>query len=416
MLITYFSSKLQKQDEIQLDTEQLEIWCSNIVQSYFSTESENEMYIGFCYQTILDGNYSDEYRVPGSTTLLLLALTRGLEELCKNNTRGNNHQPVSITNDSSDQEENNFKIARWLPFVFKTEENPSNLNEIPFEDQYKLQEIKESQVIDKKFLGATSRGIIIKKQFPSVVRIVFVIGIISFNVYAGFIIAGTNLKSRVQVFRMLGTFVEVLSSGISIALLLLKVRLLSKWELNDMLRDRIRTRSLTELYAAISPNRMVKMARAMKRLVHEMLRGCKPTESLTEICKSIRPNRNEKKAKAIKLLASIPNPKNVFSWNYSCAFVDEGCGEFEIDEDITIEDLRNAGYRFGVNYYGQPIVADTRAQVRCVEFPNEEKETVHISGLHEWQPRYMFELPTNNLTVAGTNSSSPFSETVADSV
>ena len=386
MLITYFSSKLQKQDEIQLDTEQLEIWCSNIVQSYFSTESENEMYIGFCYQTILDGNYSDEYRVPGSTTLLLLALTRGLEELCKNNTRGNNHQPVSITNDSSDQEENNFKIARWLPFVFKTEENPSNLNEIPFEDQYKLQEIKESQVIDKKFLGATSRGIIIKKQFPSVVRIVFVIGIISFNVYAGFIIAGTNLKSRVQVFRMLGTFVEVLSSGISIALLLLKVRLLSKWELNDMLRDRIRTRSLTELYAAISPNRM------------------------------------EKKARAIKLLATIPNPKDVFSWHHSCAFVDGGCGEFEIDADIMIEDLRDAGYKFGVNYYGQPIVADTRAQVRSVEFPKdeeekpEEKKTVHISGLHEWQPKYIFELPTNNLTVAGTNSSSSFSDTISDYV
>ncbi len=417
VIITYFSSKLNKQFKHQLDHAQLDQGCSSVIQSHFSSDTENKMYIGFCYQTILDGYYSDEYSIPGSTTLLLLALTRGLEELYKNNNLGIDHQPRKIANENSREVENDFNFARLLSKIFKKEEILSNPGQKPPVGSSKLQKLeKESCGNDEKFLGATSRGITIKKSFPWVVTVGLVIGIISFAVYAGFIIEGSNLNSRVLVFRMLGTFVEVASSSIAMGLFLLKVIFLTKWEISDMLRGRIRTRSLKELCDSISSKRKKKIRKSIKLFAQDMLKGRIRTRSITEICASISSNKMEKKARAIKLLAGIPNPIDVFSWNHSCAFVDGGRGEFEIDDDITIEDLRKAGYKFGVNYYGQPIVADTRAQVRCVEFPDVEKKTVHISGLHEWQPKYIFELPTSNLPVAGTNPSSPFSETVAECV
>ena len=382
VLITYFSSKLYKQDGIQLDHEQLNLWCSIIIQSYFSLKSDNEMYIGFCYQTILDGYYSDGYSAPGSsdgysapgsTTLLLLALTRGLEELSKNNVLGRNHQPRRITNEDSEQVGNDFNFARLISCVFKKKENSSDLDQK--QPVYQLKMLNASEDNDDKFLGATSRSITIKTSFPwAAFLVVTGICFILFTVNEAFIAEGNASK---VIRTILGKLAQAAPSLIAIAVFLLKFIIPGDW---DILRDRIHTQSLRELKESISS------------------KGA------------------GKKTRAIKLLASIPNPGYVFSGKNSCAFVHGGSGWFEIDEAITTDDLRNAGYKFGVNYYGQPIVADVKTQVRCVEFPNDEKNNVHISGLHEWQPKYMFELPTRNLRVAGTNSSSPFSETVADCV
>ncbi len=416
VIITYFSSKLYKQDKTQLNHKQLDLWCSDLIQSYFFLENDNKMYIGFCYQTILDGYFSDTYSVPGSTALLLLALTRGLQELHRNNTLGNNHQPIMKRKENWGPSENNFKFASWISCVFQNRENSSNLDQASSDNSWKLKVIKKNEDSDEKFVSANSRGIVIKKSFSWIIVGAITLLYITFIILLRIKKEETNQKPREQIFRIIEIVMEVIPSCVTIELFLLKLLLLRNWEINDMLRGRRRTQSLKELCASISPNRMEKMARAIKLLARDIRQGRMPTQSLTEFRKSICLNRTEKKARAIKLLTRIQNPKEVFARDFSCAFVEAGNGEFEIDDDITIEDLRKAGYKFGVNYYGQPVVADTRAQVRSVKFEEGENKPVRISGLHELQPKYIFQLPTRDLIVAGTNSSSRFSETVADYV
>lgn len=377
ILISYFASKLYGKAKIQYNAEQLDRWSKQRIESYFSMDSKNKMYIGFCFKTILDGRYGDEYNVSASANLLLLALTRGYSQLAINNLKGRGYQPSKRPIIRLSRESTRSSITRIISWG-RDSESESNMN---FQG-FGVTNIKpKTQDHNLSFLGATSRGITVKTNFPPTVIIVTIISVVWLLWYIITIFTGRQFKTSYDVAQTLGTFLEVISGEIAVALLLIKCLFLRKWEISDMLRSRRRARSLQELRVAIG-------------------------------------GRMES---AIELLASIPNPKEVFSRHKSCAFVDGGQGEFEIDEKITTEDLRKAGYKFGVNYYGEPIVADTRAQIRKVKFPDvveendTEEATIHIEGMHESQPKYVFEIPTETMAVAGTYGT-PFSKSIVFSV
>lgn len=102
---------------------------------------------------------------------------------------------------------------------------------------------------------------------------------------------------------------------------------------------------------------------------------------------------------ALEVCSLLDNPEEVFSKWRSCAFADGSYGEFEIDTGIYVNDLLRIGERkhshsmfshskfseskcskgdkspklsgfiFGVDYYGNPIVADMLGRIRIIEFP-----------------------------------------------
>lgn len=59
-----------------------------------------------------------------------------------------------------------------------------------------------------------------------------------------------------------------------------------------------------------------------------------------------------------RMAFNILHPERLFSHYNSRAFTSAGQGDFEIDEEIEMEHLDQAGYIFGCNYHGDLIVKD----------------------------------------------------------
>ena len=105
-------------------------------------------------------------------------------------------------------------------------------------------------------------------------------------------------------------------------------------------------------------------------------------------------------------------PENIFSYYNSCAFSVDGQGEFEVDVSIDVDDLTEAGYFFGVNYYGDPIAKDAKGEIRkihfsygicksetCGKYCRCKHESIDIGGYHPLQTNKIFNLNTNNRIV-----------------
>lgn len=109
------------------------------------------------------------------------------------------------------------------------------------------------------------------------------------------------------------------------------------------------------------------------------------------------------------MCATIPYPKETFSYSTSCPFTETGRGEFEIDEEIEIKHLDEAGFVFGVNFHGDPIVCDAKGKIRKLLFRmcskcEEECDCsprVHIGGCHDLQTKLIFQLSYENRLVVG---------------
>lgn len=112
----------------------------------------------------------------------------------------------------------------------------------------------------------------------------------------------------------------------------------------------------------------------------------------------------DSKRRAISLCASIPLPQTIFSYYNSCAFTVQGQGEFEVDVTIDVDDLSAAGYYFGVNYYGHPVVEDAKGDIRKIYFDTFMVEdcmpkSITVRGYHPLQTNKMFDSNTKNRTV-----------------
>ena len=96
------------------------------------------------------------------------------------------------------------------------------------------------------------------------------------------------------------------------------------------------------------------------------------------------------------MCSTVPNPETVFSYK-SCAFTNNRNGGFNIDDDIDICDLEKGGYKFGVTFYGEQVVADARGNVRNFYIASKfDNMTLHIADNHKRQPGYIFRLSTFN--------------------
>ncbi len=139
----------------------------------------------------------------------------------------------------------------------------------------------------------------------------------------------------------------------------------------------------------------------------DILTNGRRAKTLSELISALRKDRS----RAIRLCAKLKNASAILSNHDSCAFTERGEGEFEIDEKMMVRDLQGclqrkcnpcycAIYKFGVNYYGEPVMADANGNVRKLKYPCErQSSTLHVAGSHEFGLKYIMELPSKGLHV-----------------
>ena len=104
---------------------------------------------------------------------------------------------------------------------------------------------------------------------------------------------------------------------------------------------------------------------------------------LSELISALENDRS----RAIRLCAKLKNVSTILSGHNSCAFTQRGEGEFEIDADITVRNLQDLqdestvdncwNYIFGAKYYGEPVMADAKRNVRKIEYLSEGQSTCY---------------------------------------
>ncbi len=339
-----------------------ESWCNEQIRKYTAIEhdskSEDTMYIGFCFRTLLEGGYGSQEVVNGAKNLLLLALVRGIVKLSENLTENNEYRtsvPAS-TEDKPPRERRPFfygfdkEYIAWRNFTFKiqSDRKQKHFGVVPV--------IRRTK--HPLFIGATNKSITIKAKFPF---ILFFLSLFGVAVVLGYTIPmAIRQRSRNNLEEFFGSLAALISATTGLVLLVTKC-IYKKWKIVEMWYRKRTTYRLTELSKVIYGG----------------------------------------KSEAIKLCCSIDQPKKVFSQWMSCAFAHEGEGEFEIDEKINVEDLKDAGMLFGVDYYGRPIVSDPHGKIRQLQFYNDEPNngTLHVGGDHELKIEYLYKVPIKNLEV-----------------
>lgn len=370
ILVSYFSHILFQQKTAQVQHQELENWSSKKIVDFLSPSNRPNMYIGFCFASIIDSGYSDKDVRNGSTNVLLIALTRGLVKYYDNLTSRNH----LLRNELEVNEEEREKEAQpsFRPRLNLWISKIRHCRHLPKDDGKCLPEsgaITEAAVdeeIGKEikrlrkdlYLSATSHGILVKIG-TCPYRFYFCLFLLLAISFFYSVVRFVNLKTRnlFTIVSYLGNVAEVFSALLAIFLLLGKF-IYPKWGANDFLHWRWRTRSLSEL-AEVSGG----------------------------------------KDKALKLCAGIRQADRIFSPDHSCAFSVKGEGDFIIDKPITIHELLDAGYKFGVNYYGEPVATDVCGVVRELFYPGTEREHVHIGAKHKLQTELIFQLPARKVKV-----------------
>lgn len=73
---------------------------------------------------------------------------------------------------------------------------------------------------------------------------------------------------------------------------------------------------------------------------------------------------------------------------------------FEIDIDISVSDLQQSGFRFGIDYFGNPIVADEPGKIRMLQADkNYNNLQFKIGEQYKLHLKYFLELPIQNVRV-----------------
>lgn len=204
----------------------------------------------------------------------------------------------------------------------------------------KLQDVREC------LLGATKHGITVRTTRPrDMMLILATLLLITISYFCLRI-------SKAPVEDVLSTATTFLSVSLLLSALYMKVKY-RKWELVEALRRERTAKKLSELEAVL-----------------------------------------ESRDRAIQIVASIEYPETVMSSWKSCAFTNfrtrADQGEFEIDIDLTVEDLERAGFLFGFEYNGNFVMADLQGKLRDASIAKAEKTwRVHVGGFRELHPEYI---------------------------
>lgn len=350
-----------------IEVSEMEIWSHKLISSFTSEDILNNrssgcMYIGFCFRTLMSGGYTDKTIVNSSTSLLLIALCRGLVKLASNNSKVKSFMSESIKeqfkNDNTSEDEKDQQIIekRDIPFGIV---NPNYYTR------------------HEAFISANSKEITVKAKIPYLVWILAFMHltlILSYGIPLGIRQRYIAEKLWEEYWSGLITIVTA-SSGISFLVFFFR-----GWDLSDMFHRRRTARCMSELEKA------------------------------------------QARADVIKIFAQIRNPGEVFSSRNSSAFTSDARGEFQIDYKITVRHLQEAGFIFGVDYYGHPIVSDSLGRIREIEFEplaevmtilettiKQEKETIEakyecdqtqsilsLGKMYDWNLKYLYKLPIAN--------------------
>jgi len=288
-----------------------------------SSESSDIMYLGFCFKTIIDAGYADDRFVQGSTNILLMALTRGFVQLAKNSERTSVFMGKEINDyleENRNKHNNKYKDETLL-----------------FKPGMRRRRIHYNH---PHFFGASSKGITVRTKVPIWFFLLFGTSIIGILLYG--ILVGRSQAHDPNWAEYSAGLIALTSALLAVSLFITKI-IYASWDFTEMFHQRRNAKSLAQIQAVVKGG----------------------YETALEVC------------------SLIENPEEVFSKSRSCAFVHEGLGEFEIDEDIYVNDLLRIGARkaqgdetdesfgfiFGLDYYGSPIVCDMLGRIRQVEFP-----------------------------------------------
>ena len=360
LLISFFAYELFQYDSHEIRRQDLEDYSDELIKKYVQGDIE-EMFIGFCFHTLQDSGHSNHRYASGSKNILLLALTRGLTKLLYN--MSNQEAVYSL------EEDGEFGYP---------DQRRELIDKICFDGEMNTGrfKIKQRRIVKgwKFYLGGNDGGVmvkvdIVKKMLGSwiLLGIILIVTFAAVSVYLKYKWKLTNnISDKIQI---IGSILEWLASIVALCILGVKV-VHNKWKFEDMIHSRKRCRSLKELIRAMKGKR-----------------------------------KEKRREKAIKLCATIPKPETVFSYHKSCSFTSNGNGQFYIDDDIDVSDLEKAGYKFGVTFYGEQVVADARGNVRnfYIRSKNDE-QTLHIADNHERQHGIIFCLPTLNKFVGSGSS------------
>ncbi len=349
LFISFFSTELFQYDTHDIRKQDLEDYSDRLLKR-FVVDERSGMFLGFCFPTVQDSGHSDRAYATGSKNILLLALARGLTKLLFNITNQD-----AVTSPDGD-------------IHFANPDRREELtNRICFnrENDIGRFEIRAKRTIrgGEFYLGGNDGGIMVEVEIEKILLLACVpLVIVSFMFAGMYWIHEREKRNYVSdYFIVVGSILEVWGSLIGLFLVAVKAKY-RKWDFIDMIHSRRRCRSLTELIQALQGK-----------------------------------NPSEKRAKAIELCSTVPKPETVFSYYKSCAFTNNGNGEFHVDVDIEVSDLEKAGYKFGVTFYGEQVVADARGIVRKFYIRSEnDRKTLHIGDNHERQSRFIFCLPTYN--------------------
>lgn len=358
LLVSFFSNELFRWENTTVTRQELEDYSDDLIKT-FVVDRNSKMFLGFCFRTIQDCGHANSSYATGSKNVLLLALTRGLNKLLFQIT---DKEAVYCPDKEFDLGRIDQPNNTLLPiFICRRVQSPKMVSEVngnghPLIGRTKVE--KKTMVRSRNhYLGGNDSGITVKVRIKKkllAATILLIIVLIVFAVMYSVAERG-KLKWPSDYFRLAGSILELWASIAGLFFVLVKA-CYRKWEFGDMIHSRRRCRSLSELIGTLKSRPL-----------------------------------------AIELCSTIPKPEKVFSYHRSCAFTSDGNGEFEIDGDIEVFDLQEANFVFGVTYYGEPVVADARGNIRRFYLQSKEIEnTLHIAGNHEHQPDFIFQLPTIN--------------------
>lgn len=392
LIVTFFSQILfgdatKSRDQLQA----FQAWSLDKIREIVQPSKKGDMYVGFCFGALLDVGYSSQNWVTGSRNVLLLALTRGFIKLSDNLYNEKKHWDPIFKDE--------FEKKQTCKMLRKRATNDDTEEASAGKDMPTLKDVTKDRITvytQGVYLGSTGKGIVVKvKRSPLRLFWIWTLVVLSlFGFPYMYWTGGYDGEDWTGVFRAIGSIIELWGAIIALGFLAMK-SCFAEWTILDMFKSRKRCESLEELIQVMKYTEKRSFIDAIMNPFHRFSKKYK----------------EKYKIKAIRLCAMLPIPENIFSYYNSCAFAVDGQGEFEVDVSIDIKNLTDAGYCFGVNYYGDPIVKDAKGDIRKVHFEeickestismecNCKHESVIIGAYHPLQPNKIFHLVTKNRIV-----------------
>lgn len=392
---------------------------SIVEEESLKTTNQNlchKMYLGFDFQTILEGGYGAKTTVPGSLPIFLLALTRGSSKLVKNSGRAKYFMGIGMESKATEFVRRESQLMYFIhkscertyrSFIegfklrrredYDTEERNEGVDgeEETFvgsmydwtsADLIKMQNKKIDETIKKhnpiivkinklgrhpKFKSASANFITVGTKVPNLFLFIILLGAGLISMYA--IIYGRRVRRMEEEEDMwldyISGLIALISITVGVTFLTFKC-IFKNWDLSDMIHSHRNTTSLSEMI--------------------QVLEGGK--------------------TEAVAVCSRIENANIVFSkWRSNSFVYDGGEGNFQIDTNVTVRELQLAGYIFGVDFQGNSIVSDCHGIIRQLhffvnkdEFLKKERNEVFIGKKHPLQMKMFLKMPIKEMFTSST--------------